>query len=157
MFESIGDGAFRPVLLVSVARVNDDGSLYLRARLTIPANEVQIRVTTSGGPGGQHANRSLTKVIASFDVASSTALNDEDRDLLTSRLGRDVRASSSRFRSQSANKAAALESLAHKISHALLRQAPRRPTRPTVASQVRRVDEKKARSRIKRSRRQRED
>ena len=138
-------------------RVNDDGSLQLRARLVIPANEVELRVTTSGGPGGQHANRSLTKVIASFDVSSSNALSEADRDLLMERLGREVRASSSRFRSQSANRAAALESLALKLHVGLLRQAPRRATRPTRASQTRRVDQKKARSRIKEARRQVED
>ena len=142
---------------MSVMRVNDDGSLQLRARLVIPAKEVELRVTTSGGPGGQHANRSLTKVIASFDVSSSNALSEADRDLLMERLGREVRASSSRFRSQSANRAAALESLALKLHVGLLRQAPRRATRPTRASQTRRVDQKKARSRIKEARRQVED
>src|ERR1019366_5333850 len=143
--------------MMSVVRVNDDGSLNLRARLSIPASEIELRVTTSGGPGGQHANRSLTKVIASFDVAASHVLSDADRDLLTQRLGREVRASSSRFRSQSANRAASLESLALKLHAGLLRQAPRRATRPTRASQTRRVDDKKARARIKQSRRSVED
>ncbi len=41
--------------------VNDDGSITLRSRLTIPAEDIDLRVTTSGGPGGQHANRSLTR------------------------------------------------------------------------------------------------
>ena len=139
------------------ARINADGSLQVRARLTIPASEVQLRVTTSGGPGGQHANRSLTKVIASFDVATSTVLSDAERELLNERLGHEVRASSSRFRSQSANRTAALEALALKLHAGLLRQAPRRATRPTRASQTRRVDEKKARARIKQSRRSLED
>jgi ribosome-associated protein len=142
---------------MSVVRVNADGSLHLRSRLSIPASEIEFRVTTSGGPGGQHANRSLTKVIASFDVAASKVLSDEDRDILMERLGREVRASSSRSRSQSTNKAAALESLALKLHAGLLRQAKRRATRPTRASQVRRVDEKKARARIKQARRNVED
>ncbi len=140
-----------------VTRVNDDGSLHLRARLVIPSSEIELRVTTSGGPGGQHANRSLTKVIASFDVLSSRVLNEADRDRLVERLGREVRARSSRFRSQAANRAAALESLAIKLHAGLLRQAPRRATRPTRASQTRRIDQKKARSRIKQGRRQVED
>ncbi len=142
---------------MSVARANDDGSLQVRGRLTIPASEVELRVTTSGGPGGQHANRSLTKVVATFDVVTSVVLSDADRDLLLTRVGTSVRASSSRFRSQAANKAAALDALAQKISLGLLRQPPRRPTRPTRASQVRRVDEKKARSRLKDARRQVDD
>lgn len=142
---------------MSLGRVNDDGSLYVRAHLRIPPNEIEVRVTTSGGPGGQHANRALTKVVVSFDVATSPVLGDADRALLLERLGREVRASSSRFRSQSANKTAALEALAHKLSAGLLRHAPRRATRPTRASQVRRVDEKKSRSRIKQARRNVED
>jgi ribosome-associated protein len=90
-------------------------------------------------------------------VAASKVLSDGDRDMLLERLGREVRASSSRFRSQSANRAAALESLALKLHAGLLRQAPRRATRPTRASQVRRVDEKKARAKIKQARRTVED
>ena len=60
--------------MLSGPRANDDGSLTLRASLTIPANEIELRVTTSGGPGGQHANRSLTRVIASFRVEESAVL-----------------------------------------------------------------------------------
>ena len=138
---------------MSVLRVNADGSLHVRARLTIPAREVELRATTSGGPGGQHANRSLTKVVACFDVAASSVLSDADRELLTQRVGHQVCASSSRFRSQSANRAAALDALAHKISGALVRQAPRRATRPTRGSQERRVEQKRARSKIKQGRR----
>jgi ribosome-associated protein len=77
--------------------------------------------------------------------------------LLLARIGAEARASSSRFRSQSANKTAALTALAEKIAVALLRQTPRRATRPTRSSQVRRVDEKKARSKIKQARRRPED
>ena len=142
---------------MSVTRVNDDGSLQLRARLMIPASEIEIRATTSGGPGGQHANRTQSKVIASFDVLASAALSPEDREMLLARAGPEVRASSSRSRSQSANKAAALDALAEKISVALVRQTPRRPTRPTRASQKRRLDEKKARATMKRDRRNTED
>lgn len=142
---------------MSIVRVEADGSLHVRARLTIPAREVELRVSTSGGPGGQHANRSLTKVVACFDVVGSTALSESERAMVLERLGQRVCASSSRFRSQSANKSAALESLAHKIASALVRQAPRRPTRPTLGSQVRRVEQKRARSKIKQGRRALED
>ncbi len=138
-------------------RVNVDGSLQVRPRLVIPASEIEIRVTTSGGPGGQHANRSLTKVIASFDVRASQTLSESDRAMVLERLGHDVRASSSRFRSQAANRAAALEALAKKLHAGLLHPTPSRPTRPTRASQTRRVDEKKARSRVKEARRSVED
>jgi ribosome-associated protein len=133
--------------------VLDDGSLFIRARLTIPSDEVALRVTTSGGPGGQHANRSLTRVVASFDVESSIVLGHADRELLLQKVGTVVRSSASRFRSQGQNRSAALEQLAQKIATALTRLPPRRPTKPTKGSKVRRVDEKKARGRVKQQRR----
>jgi ribosome-associated protein len=134
-------------------RVLDDGSLFIRARLTIPSEEVSLRVTTSGGPGGQHANRSLTRVVASFDVENSLVLSHADRELLLERVGTFVRSSASRFRSQGQNRSAALEQLAQKIATALTRLPPRRATKPTKGSKVRRVDDKKARGRVKQQRR----
>jgi ribosome-associated protein len=130
-----------------------DGSLFIRARLTIPSDEVALRVTTSGGPGGQHANRSLTRVVASFDVERSNVLSHADRELLLEKVGSVVRSSASRFRSQGQNRSAALEQLAQKIATALTRLPPRRATKPTKGSKVRRVDEKKARGRVKQQRR----
>lgn len=138
-------------------RVNDDGSLFIRGRLVVPADEVNLRVTTSGGPGGQHANRSLTRVVASFDVDRSTVLNAADRALLFEKVGPVVRTSASRFRSQGMNRAAALAQLAAKIAAALARPTPRRATKPTRSSTVRRVDEKKARGRLKEQRRTPDD
>ena len=119
--------------------VQDDGSLFIRSRLIIPADEIVLRVTTSGGPGGQHANRAMTRVVASFPVASSAALGETDRDLLLDKIGTVVRASSSRFRSQGQNRTAAMTHLAE--------------SKPTRAAKERRVDEKKARSRVKEQRR----
>jgi ribosome-associated protein len=135
------------------AHALDDGSLFIRARVTIPADEVAMRVTTSGGPGGQHANRSLTRVVATFDVRASLVLSDADRELLVKKIGPVVRTSASRFRSQGQNRSAALEQLAEKIGVALTRAPPRRATKPTKGSKVRRVDDKKARSRVKEQRR----
>jgi ribosome-associated protein len=143
--------------VTSVPRVNDDGSLFIRARLVIPSDEVELRVTTSGGPGGQHANRSLTRVVASFRVSTSRVLSDADRELLIEKVGTVVRSSAGRFRSQGMNRSAALEQLAARIAEALTRQTPRRATKPTRSSKVRRVDDKKARSRVKERRRRPDD
>ena len=134
-------------------RTNGDGSLSIRPRLTIPADEIDLRVTTSGGPGGQHANRSLTRVVVSFHVANSSVLNDEEKSRVEAACGAVVRSSASRFRSQRQNKTAALEQLADKLASALTPRTPRRATRPTKGSKVRRVDEKKARGRVKEQRR----
>ena len=138
-------------------RVLESGSLQIRSRLVIPVEEIDLRVTTSGGPGGQHANRSLTRVVASFHVLGSTVLSEPERELLLGRVGTVVRASSSRFRSQGQNKSAALLHLAEKIGEALTLQPTRRPSKPTRASKIRRVDEKKARSRVKEQRRRPSD
>lgn len=137
--------------------VRDDGSLYVKSRLIIPADEIELRVTTSGGPGGQHANRSLTRVVATFRVGPSNALGAIDRNLLDEKFGSAVRSSASRFRSQGQNRSAALEQLVQRIAEALERPTPRRATRPTRASKVRRVDEKKARGRVKQQRARRDD
>jgi ribosome-associated protein len=138
-------------------RTNDDGSISLRARLTIPADEIDLRVTTSGGPGGQHANRSLTRVVASFRVEDSRALSDADKQRVLDSLGPVVRSSASRFRSQGQNRGAALDQLGQKLALALTPRTPRRATKPTKSAKSRRVDEKKARGRLKVQRRRPDD
>ena len=132
---------------------NDDGSLRITSRLVIPSDEVRLRVTTSGGPGGQHANRSLTKVVASFDVAASNSLSASQRELLESRAGSVVQSSASRYRSQAQNRTAALDQLAAKIAGGIARATPRRATKPTKGSRVRRADDKRARAKLKQQRR----
>jgi ribosome-associated protein len=95
--------------------------------------------------------------VASFNVEQSVVLSNGDRALLLVTVGPVVRTSASRFRSQGMNRAAALEQLATKIAAALARPTPRRPTKPTRSSTVRRVDEKKARGRLKEQRRRPDD
>lgn len=129
----------------------------ISSRLVIPPREVDIRVTTSGGPGGQHANRSLTRVVASFDVAASEVLRDRERRVLSERFGPVVRSSAGRFRSQGANREAALDQLARRIADAVAIQPERRATRPTRASTRRRLEDKRARSRVKEQRRRRDE
>lgn len=134
-------------------RTNGDGSLTIQPRLTIPADEIELRVTTSGGPGGQHANRSLTRVVATFRAATSNVLSDEQKQRVEEAYGSVVRSSASRFRSQRQNRSAALEQLAEKLATSLTPQTPRRATKPTKGAKVRRVDDKKARGRLKEQRR----
>lgn len=143
--------------MASGPRAHDDGSISIRPRLTIPADEVSLRVSTSGGPGGQHANRSLTRVVASFHVAESNVLAEADKVRLEAALGSVVRSSASRFRSQRQNRNAALEQLAEKIASALAPRTPRRATKPTKGSTIRRVEEKKARGKLKLQRRRPDD
>jgi ribosome-associated protein len=138
-------------------RTNDDGSITIRPRLTIPAEEIALRVTTSGGPGGQHANRSLTRVVASFHVSLSNALSLQEKARVESTWGPVVRSSAGRHRSQRQNRFAALEQLGEKLAVALAPETPRRATKPTKGAKIRRVDEKKARGRLKEQRRRPSD
>jgi ribosome-associated protein len=128
-------------------------TLRVTKSLTIPLTEITWRATTSGGPGGQHANRTLSRVEVQFDVARSASLGPRQRARLMERFGPVVRAAASESRSQARNRQLALERLATRLADGLRVDPTRRPTRPTKGSQVRRVEEKRHRSEVKRHRR----
>ena len=128
-------------------------TLHVRRGLDLPLSEITWRATTSGGPGGQHANRTLSRVEVEFDVEASRALGPRQRARLLERIGPVVRSSAADSRSQARNRQLALERLAARIDRALRVETPRRATKPTKGSQVRRVEEKRHRSQIKRARR----
>jgi ribosome-associated protein len=136
---------------MSFTFVADD--LPVRAGLAIPLSEIELRTSRSSGPGGQHANVTASRVEAVFDVAASGALSDAQKARVTARLGPRVTASAQDTRSQSRNRDLALERLAARLAHALEVRRPRTATRPTKASQRRRLDAKKQRGEIKRGRR----
>jgi ribosome-associated protein len=129
------------------------GDLEVRPGLVIPAGELQERFTPSGGPGGQHANRSNTRVELRFDVAASQAMGEGIRNRLVARLGPEVRIVVDEERSQRRNREIARVRLATKLRAALGRPATRRPTRPSAGSVARRVDQKRRRSQTKQLRR----
>ncbi len=120
--------------------------------LTIPAAELEERFETSGGPGGQHANRNETTVRLRFRVSESS-LPIEVREKLASRLGNIVEVSAAESRSQHQNRDMARRRLAARIGEALVDPKPRKKTRPTRASADRRLTEKKVRSDVKKQRR----
>ena len=119
----------------------------------IPMGELRWRFSRSGGPGGQHANTADTRVELLFDVAGSPSLGPRQRQRLLEKLGPEVRVVASDERSQTRNRALALDRLRDRLADALKVETPRRPTRPTKASKVRRVDAKRKRSETKRLRR----
>ncbi len=121
--------------------------------LVVPAAEIEERFTTSGGPGGQHANRARTRVELRFDIAASEALTDHQRRLLSERFGDEVKVVVDDERSQLRNRTIARERLAARLRSALVPPRPRRPTRPTRGSKVRRLEAKRQRSEVKRARR----
>jgi ribosome-associated protein len=127
--------------------------LRITRTLDIPLGEVELRTSRSSGPGGQHANKTETRVEALFDVEASETLSDAQKRRLVDKLGPVVRAVAQDERSQSRNRELALERLAAAIANALRRERPRRPTKPTKASRERRLESKKRRGRTKRLRR----
>jgi ribosome-associated protein len=140
--------------------VDDAGRLVVRPGLSIPLEEIEFRADPSGGPGGQHANRSSTRVEVRFAVLRSRVFGSRHRALLAealaTRLTADgvLRVVSARERSQLQNRRAALARLAELIARALERPAPRTATRPTLASKRKRVETKKKRAVIKAGRRE---
>ncbi|HAM01446.1 MAG TPA: aminoacyl-tRNA hydrolase [Acidimicrobiaceae bacterium] len=127
-------------------------ALHVTRALRIPFDELEWRFTTSGGPGGQHANRSSTRAEVRFDVAGSPSLGPRQRARLLERLGPVVRVSAGEERSQARNRALALDRLAARLAEALRVERSRVATRPTAAAAARRVDEKRRRGARKRER-----
>ena len=134
-------------------RMAGPDALHERRGLDIPLSEITWRATTSGGPGGQHANRTMSRVEVQFDVATSAALGPRQRARLLQRLGPVVRASAAESRSQSRNRELALARLTARIDAGLRVETVRTPTKPTKSSQVRRVEAKRRRGEVKRGRR----
>src|SRR4051812_19764967 len=120
-----------------------DDALRVSATLRIPLAELEWRFTPSGGPGGQHANRSNTRAELRFDVEASPSLGPRQRARIIERLGPVVRVAVDDERSQARNRALALQRLADRLHAALRIEAPRRPTAPTEAARRRRMDAKR--------------
>jgi len=118
----------------------------------IPEAELEERFDTPGGPGGQHANRNETAVTLRFDVEASS-LPPEVKDRLRLRLGLVVEAVAADTRSQWRNREIARERLGTKLENALVEPKPRRKSKPSKAAREKRLEDKKARSDLKRKRR----
>ena len=142
---------------------DEEGRLFVNARVRIPASELSIRATKSGGPGGQHVNTSSTRVEVVWVMRSSIALTDEQRAYLEQRLASKLDASgalrvvATDTRSQTQNRALALYRLANTVRDALVVPKPRRATAPSRGQRQQRLDEKKRRSHVKRDRRRHDD
>jgi ribosome-associated protein len=128
-------------------------SIQVTSKLAIPLGEVELRYSRSSGPGGQHAQKTETRVEAIFDVEASATLSDAQKARLIRQAGPVVRSIAQDERSQTRNRELALERLADAIRAGLRVPRKRRPTKPTAAARQRRLDEKKRRSAIKELRR----
>lgn len=141
----------------------ESDALEITPFLAIPREELVIRASRSSGPGGQHVNTSSTRIEIVWNVAASPSLTEWQREGLLARLGTkvdssgNIRVVSQAGRSQLQNKEIALARLAERVAAALVEPKQRRPTKPTKASKVRRVEAKKRRGQLKRDRRLRDD
>jgi ribosome-associated protein len=131
----------------------DGESIRVTRSVVLPPGEIAFRFSRSSGPGGQHAQKSETRVEAVFDVESSTALTEVQKRRVLARVGPVLRAFAQDERSQMRNRELAQERLVEQLRQAL--KVPRRrvPTRPTEASRERRLEQKRRRSQTKRLRR----
>lgn len=135
------------------------GTVDITPELRIPLSELDYKASRSGGPGGQHVNTSSTRVEVWWDVAASPSLTPEQRDLLLQRLGRRLDSSgrlrlvSSGSRSQLRNKEEVTERLRSVVASAVAVRKKRKPTRPSQAAKVARLEDKRRRSSTKQRRR----
>jgi ribosome-associated protein len=133
--------------------VADDGWLQVTRSCRIPIAALEWRASRSGGPGGQHANTADTRVEVVFRIDESDALGPRQRARLLDRLGPVVTAVAADTRSQARNRTLALERLRSKLAAGLHVAPPRRPTRPSASAAAERLEDKRRRGDVKRTRR----
>ena len=119
---------------------------------TVPAEAVTWRFGPSGGPGGQHANRSSTRVEAVLDLTTAGDVVPAARERLIDRFGAELRVVVDDTRSQARNRDIALDRLQARLRDGVAVTKPRKPTRPSGRSRRRRLDKKRQRSETKRGR-----
>ncbi len=118
--------------------------------LEILKQELNFKAVRSSGAGGQHVNKTASKVVVQFDIANSSALDEEEKERLlgklTSRLTNEgvLILDSSESRSQHKNKDLVVDRLIEIITQALKKVKPRKKTKPSRASKLKRLKEKKA-------------
>jgi ribosome-associated protein len=119
----------------------------------LPLSEIELRVSRSSGPGGQHANTSETRVEAVLDVESTTALTASQKRRVIAKAGPVLRAVAQDERSQLRNRELAIDRLVARLAEALKVERARVPTKPSRAAKEQRLESKKRRGATKRLRR----
>jgi ribosome-associated protein len=128
-------------------------SIQVTRSVSIPRSEIELRFSRSSGPGGQHAQKSDTRVEAIFDVEASAALSDAQKRRVTAKAGPVLRTVAQDERSQWRNRELATERLVESLREALRVPRKRKPTKPSKGSVERRLEQKRRRSQVKRRRR----
>jgi ribosome-associated protein len=130
-----------------------DESIRVTRSVSIPRSEIELRFSRSSGPGGQHAQKSDTRVEAVFDVEASSALTEAQKRRVLAKAGPVLRAVAQDERSQWRNRELALERLADALRAALKVRRKRKPTKPSKTAVERRLETKRRRAATKRLRR----
>jgi ribosome-associated protein len=126
--------------------------------ITISEDELEFQASRSSGPGGQNVNKVNTRITLFFDVASSRSLSERQKQRVLSRLSTRIdkngllRVVSQKFRTQKANRNAAVERFRQLLADALKTRKVRKKTKIPYAVKQKRLDEKRKRSRLKRQR-----
>jgi ribosome-associated protein len=128
-------------------------SIQVTRSVSIPRSEIDLRFSRSSGPGGQHAQKSDTRVEATFDVEASAALSDAQKRRVIAKAGPVLRAVAQDERSQWRNRELATARLVESLREALRVPRRRKPTKPSKAAVERRLEAKRRRAQVKRLRR----
>ena len=133
-------------------------AIFVNDRISLADDEVSERFVRSPGPGGQNVNKVATAVQLRFDARGSRSLPEDVRvrllDLAGARATKhgEIVIDAHRFRTRERNREDALERLVSLVRRAADVAKPRRPTRPSLAAVQRRTEDKRRRSRLKRTR-----
>ncbi len=130
-----------------------DAAIHVTRSVKLPPAEIELRTSRSSGPGGQHAQKSETRVEAVFDVEASSALSAAQKRRVVAKAGPVLRAIAQDERSQLRNRELAVERLVAALREALRVPRKRVPTKPSAAARERRIQAKKRRGETKRLRR----
>lgn len=125
-------------------------------KIKIPSSAITWHFSRSSGPGGQHLNKSDTRVELICDVTQLLGTTN-DLERITSRFGTELRIVVSSQRSQNQNRRLAMEKLIDKLEKATIVPRNRKPTKPTRGSIQNRLDEKRKLAIIKAERRMQPD
>jgi len=128
-------------------------SIRVTRSVSIPPGEIELRTSRSSGPGGQHAQRTETRVVATFDVEASQSLTPIQKRRVLAKAGPVIRAIAQDERSQYRNRQLAVERVVEQMRAALRVERRRRATKPSAQAVERRLEDKRRRSRTKRLRR----